>query len=151
MPLYSVRTTIGQEKSASKSLRDESEKEGAEIYSVTAIDRLRGYLIVEAESDGEIERVIRGIKHIRGVIEQEMDIDQINHFLEQKPLTSEIKRGDIVELTSGAFKREKAKVKRIDKANEKITVEILEAEVPIPLTVDASDVRVIPSQKEKYK
>lgn len=151
MPLYSVRTTIGQEKPASKAMKDEVEKEGADIYSVTSIDRLRGYLVVEADTSAEISRIIRGIRHIRGVIEQEMGMEEIEHFLEQKPLTSEIKRGDIVELTSGAFKREKAKVKRIDKANEKITVEILEAEVPIPLTVDASDVRVIPSEKEKYK
>ena len=60
-----------------------------------------------------------------------------------KPLTAGIERGDTVELTSGAFKGEKAKVIRVEVGKEKITVEIIEAVVPIPITVDASSVRVV--------
>ncbi len=126
-------------------------KEEIDVHSITVIDRLRGYLIVEADSEDAVKEAIRGMKHAKGVISGEVDIEEIQHFIEEKALTTEIERGDVVELTSGAFKGEKAKVKRIDEGKEKITLEIIEAEVPVPITVDASDVRVLPSEKEKYK
>lgn len=151
MPLYSVRTTIGQEKTTSKMIKRKAENEDLDIQSITVIDRLRGYLVVEADNEDVVKDVVRDIKHARGVISGEIDISDIEHFIEEKALTSEIEREDIVELTSGAFKGEKAKVKRIDEGKEKITLEIIEAEVPIPLTVDASDVRLLPSEKEKYE
>ncbi len=151
MPLYSVRTTIGQEKTTAKMVKRKVDKRDVEINSITVIDRLRGYLVIEADNVDAVKDIIRDIKHARGVIEDEMDIEEIQHFIEEKALTTEIERGDVVELTSGAFKGEKAKVKRIDEGKEKITLEIIEAEVPVPITVDASDVRVLPSEKEKYK
>lgn len=150
MPLYSVRTTIGQEKTTSTMIERKAKNEDLDIQSITVVDRLRGYLLVEASNEDVIRTAIRSIKNARGVISGEMGIDDIEHFIEEKTLTSEIKGGDIVELTSGAFKGEKARVKRIDEGKEKITLEIIEAEVPVPLTVDASDVRLLPSEKEKY-
>ena len=77
--------------------------------------------------------------------------EEIQHFLEVKPMTAGIERGDIVELTSGAFKGEKAKVIRVDEGKEKITVEIIEATVPIPITVNAANVRTVAVQKEEGK
>ena len=52
-------------------------------------------------------------------------------------------KNDIVEIISGAFKREKAKVTRIDKAKEEVVVELLEAAVPIPITLKIDAVKVI--------
>ncbi len=151
MTLYSVRTTIGQENTTSKMLEEKVKKEGEEIYSITVVDRLKGYIFIEAPDEQQVKRLIRGIKHAKGTVQGEVDLEEVTPFIEEKTLTSEIKSGDIVELTSGAFKGEKAKVKRIDEGKEKITVEIIEAEVPIPVTVDASDARVLPSEKEKYQ
>jgi len=151
MTLYSVRTTIGQENTTSKMLDEKLKKENEEIYSITVVDRLKGYIFVEGSDQHEVEKLIRGIKHAKGTIRGEVELDEVKPFIEEKTLTSEIKSGDIVELTSGAFKGEKAKVKRIDEGKEKITVEIIEAEVPIPVTVDASEARVLPSEKDKYK
>jgi len=151
MAMYSIRTTIGQEKTTSKMLEDKVKKEELDIHSITVVDRLKGYIFTEANDEEEAKQLIRGIKHAKGIIEGEVEKEEIKPFIEEKTLTSEIKSGDIVELTSGAFKGEKAKVKRIDQGKEKITVEIIEAEVPIPVTVDASDARVIPSEKQKYE
>ncbi len=41
------------------------------------------------------------------------------------------------------FKRENAKVTRIDKSKEEVVVELLEAAVPIPITVKMDSVKVI--------
>jgi transcriptional antiterminator NusG len=54
-----------------------------------------------------------------------------------------INEGAIVELISGPFKGEKARVKRVDVTKEEITVELFEAMVPIPITVRGDHVRVL--------
>ena len=55
----------------------------------------------------------------------------------------------IVELVSGPFKGEKAKVTRIDDAKEEITVELLDAMVPIPITVRGEQVRILKKKEEE--
>ena len=52
----------------------------------------------------------------------------------------------IVELISGPFKGEKAKVVRIDESREDVVLELIEAAVPIPVTVKGDQIRLI--QKE---
>ena len=56
--------------------------------------------------------------------------------------------GDIIELTSGPFRGERARIIRIDEGKEEITVELFEATVPIPVTVRGDFVKVI-QKKEK--
>ncbi len=146
---YAVRTTIGQEKVVADLLEDKAKKEAFEVYSVTFIDSMRGYLIIEAESEAEARRLVYKVPHVKGFVKGEMSFEDIEKFLEVKPMTAGIERGDIVEIISGAFKGEKAKVIRIDESKDKITVEILEAAVPIPITVNASNIRVITQQEQK--
>ena len=64
-------------------------------------------------------------------------------MLEQVKVEMNIKKNDIVEVISGPFKRENAKVIRINKQKEDIVVELLEAAVPIPITVKMDAVKVI--------
>ena len=145
--LFGVRTTIGQEKIVSDILQSKLKSEGEEIYSIAIIDSLRGYLLIEAPNEAEVKKLIYKAPHIRGLVKGQMNIDEIQHFLEVKPLTAGIERGDTVELTSGAFKGERARVIRVDPGKDKITVEIIEAVVPIPVTVNASSVRIVAKQK----
>jgi transcriptional antiterminator NusG len=49
------------------------------------------------------------------------------------------------------FKREKAKVVRVDKTKEEVIVELLEAAVPIPITVKLDNVKVIRRTKEELE
>ena len=64
-------------------------------------------------------------------------------MLEQVKTAVNIQKNDIVEIISGPFKREKAKITRIDMAKEEVVVELLEAAVPIPITVSLDTVKVI--------
>ena len=64
-------------------------------------------------------------------------------MLEQVKVEMNIRKNDIVEIISGPFKRENAKVIRINKQKEEIVVELLEARVPIPITVKMDAVKVI--------
>ena len=72
-------------------------------------------------------------------------------MLEQVKVQVNIQKNDIVEIISGPFKREKAKVSRIDQAKEEVVVELLEAAVTIPITVKLDSVKVIRRDKEEGK
>jgi transcriptional antiterminator NusG len=58
-----------------------------------------------------------------------------------------IREGDLVELVAGPFKGEKARVQQIDQGKEEITVELVEAMVPIPVTIRGDHVRVIEKER----
>ncbi len=141
--LYGVKTTIGQEKIISDLLLHKQKQENNQIYSISILDNLRGYILVEADEETEVRKLIYKVPHIRGIVKGAIKIEEVKHFLESKPMTAEIERGMVVEITSGAFKGEKAKVIRVDENKDKITVEIIEAAVPIPITVNASNIRVV--------
>ena len=53
-----------------------------------------------------------------------------------------IDKGDIVEIIGEPFKKEKAKVLRVDKTKGEVVVSLLNAVVPIPVTVKIDNVRV---------
>jgi len=67
-----------------------------------------------------------------------------------EPILEEIniEKGDIVEIIGEPFKKEKAKVMRIDKTKGEAVVTLLAAVVPIPVTVKLDNVKVIRREKE---
>lgn len=71
------------------------------------------------------------------------NIGEVEHFLSPAGSVIGINEGAIIELISGPFKGEKARVKRVDVAKEEITLELFEAMVPIPITVRGDHVRVL--------
>jgi carboxyl-terminal processing protease len=59
-----------------------------------------------------------------------------------KPAVLSISKGDLVELISGPFKGEKARVIKIDTNKDEVTVELTEVAVPIPVTIKATTIKV---------
>lgn len=141
--LFGVRTTIGQEKNVAENLEKRAGRQKAPILAFAVIDNMRGYVLIESEDEAEVRKLAFRAPHVRGIIKSSMNVSEIAHFFETTKITGDIERGDIVELTSGAFKGEKARVLRVDESKDKITVEIIEAAVPIPLKVSSSAVRVL--------
>jgi len=60
-----------------------------------------------------------------------------------------IQKNDIAEIISGPFKREQCKITRIDKVKGDVVVELLEAAVPIPITIKIDDIKVVRREKEE--
>jgi transcriptional antiterminator NusG len=147
--IYAVRTTIGRERSVADMITARTEKENFEIQSVLVPHDIRGYILVEAVNKTEIEKSLHGVSHARGVVEGEIDLSEIEKFFEPKPMVTKVDAGDIVELVSGPFKGEKARVVRVDLKKEEITVELFEATVPIPVTVQGDSIKVI--RKEEHE
>ncbi len=147
--IYTVRTTVGQERILADLLRVKQKKDNLPVYSIFVIDEMRGYIFVEAPNEIEVRKLVYGMPHIKGLVKKPVNLDEIKHFFEEKSLVASINKGDIVEVVSGPFKGEKAKIVRIDDAKDKITVELVEAAVPIPITLDAAAVRVIRKVEEE--
>ena len=82
------------------------------------------------------------------MLEGDIPIEQIEHFLTPASAVAKITEGDTVEMVAGPFRGEKAKITHIDYAKEEITVELLDSMVPIPITVRGEQVRIIKRKEE---
>ncbi len=141
--VIAVKTQIGQEKNVSDYLSNLAKNKDLGIFSILSPKPVRGYIFLEVMSPHPIEDAIGTMRKAKGVVDGETDIKEIEHFLAPKLAVEGIAEGDIVELSAGPFKGEKARVTKIDESNDEITVELFEATVPIPVTIRGDHVRVI--------
>ncbi|HZX20483.1 MAG TPA: transcription elongation factor Spt5 [archaeon] len=144
--IFTIRTTVGQESLVVDILTHKIKKETLNIYSISVIPGLKGYILIEADTEITLQRAIQDASHIkgRGIVGGEVKIDELSGLLEAKPLMKSIKEGMKVELIAGPFKGEKAKVLRVNDTKEEVTVEMLEAAVKIPITIHAEHIRILP-------
>ena len=140
--IYVVKTTANQERSVANLIAQIARKDKYDIRALLVPDVLKGYVLVEAPTPEIVDQAIQGVPHARSVIKGASSIAEVEHFLTPRPVVVGINEGAIIELISGPFKGEKARVKRVDIAKEEITVELFEAMVPIPITVRGDHVRV---------
>ncbi|GAA0661460.1 transcription elongation factor Spt5 [Natronoarchaeum mannanilyticum] len=144
MPMYAVKTTASQERTVADMIMN---REVDDIHAALAPDSLTSYVMVEAEDDAVLSRVLEEIPHARDIVPGESSISEVEHFLSPTPDVEGIAEGDIVELIAGPFKGEKAQVQRIDEGKDQVTVELYEATVPIPVTVRGDQIRVLDSEE----
>lgn len=142
--IYIVRTTAGRENAVMTTLAIKLKSNPMSIKSLLHPEELKGYFFVEGEMN-DVEELIRNVPHIRGMIKKDLPISEIIRFLESKKIEIKVNRGDIIEVIGGPFKNEKGKVTRVDESKEEITIELLEAAIPIPITVGMEFVKVIES------
>ena len=146
-----LKTQIDQEKSVADSIDAlyKSDKAEKDVYAILSPGGLRGYVFVEGMDTDRLREKTRGIRKARNFIEgeKETDIEEIAPYLTPVSAVKGIVEGDIVELVNGPFKGEKARVQQIDQGKEEITVELIEAMVPIPVTVKGDSVRVLEKEK----
>jgi transcriptional antiterminator NusG len=146
--IFVIKTTANQERTVANLIEKVTKKEHLGIHAVLAPDELKGYVLVEAATPEDVDQVIQNVPHARTMIKGQSSFDEISHFLTPKLTVTGITEGCIVELISGPFKGEKARVKRIDATHEEITVELFEAMVPIPVTVRGDNVRILRREDE---
>ena len=143
--IFSVRTAANREDQVVDYLisKLQQRETGLAIFSIIRPHGMRGYIFLEAGLKLDAETILQGVPYARGLLSQEIPYPEIEHMLEQVKVEMNIRKNDIVEIISGPFKRENAKVIRINKPKEEIVVELLEAAVPIPITVKMDAVKVI--------
>ncbi len=142
MGLFIIRTTIGRESQVIDFLASNAKKMKG-IYSLVHPHGMVGYILIEAASSDVIRRLAMGVPYVRGILRTPTKYEEIEHLIEFKPETIDIHKGDIVTIISGPFKGEKAKVTRVDLQKAQVVLELLQAAVPIPITLGLDSVKLV--------
>ena len=143
---YIVKTSANRESTCADLIaaRVKKDKMGDIIKSIVYVPEMKGYIFVESDDETYVRKAVYGIPYVKGIVRgNPVDISELEKFFEERDISKELKKGDIIEITAGPFKGEKGKVIRIDSSKNNITVEILNAVVPIPVTVSSLYVRKV--------
>lgn len=141
--IFALRTTASREEQVLDFVAAKAEKNKLNVFSVIKPHGMKGYIFIEAAERHDAEQAAFSVSYAKGILPNEVDYSEIEHMLEQVKRDYNIRQGDICEVISGPFKREQAKVTRIDAVKEEVVVELLESAVPIPITVKMDAVKVI--------
>ncbi|MEM2917274.1 MAG: transcription elongation factor Spt5 [Candidatus Bathyarchaeia archaeon] len=147
--IFAVRTTAGQEKNVANLIASRVEMTKLPIKAVLVPEALKGYVFVEAEGPHFVEEAISGIKHVRSRVPGLVNFSEIERYIVTKPVIEELDIDDIVEVVGGPFKGMKAKITRIDKTKQEVTLELLEATFTLPITVHGDYVKLIEKSKRE--
>jgi transcriptional antiterminator NusG len=142
-----VKTTGGQERTVATFVANRAQQKKKQIYSVLALDTWKGYVLFEAPNSQVVDESIQGFKHVRSKIPGMMQYQDIEKFLVTKSMVAELNDGDIVEIVAGPFKSMRAKITRVEKEKQEITVVLLDTPYQMPVTIDASYVRITSKAK----
>jgi transcription termination/antitermination protein NusG len=146
--LFVVKVTANKEIAAFDLISDRVHSKNLEVYSIARPHGLRGYIFLEAKDKENAEEASFNLPYIKGIIPKKLSYTEIQQMIEPTAAEVNIEKDDIVEIISEPFKKEKAKVVRIDKVKGDVVVSLLGAIIPIPVTVKIDNVRVIRRDEE---
>ena len=146
--IFIIKVTTNKEDRALELISDKIHKKNLLVYSLARPHGLRGYIFLEAADRENAEEAAYNLPYVKGIIGKTVSYDEIKNMIEQVLEEINIEKGDIVEIIGEPFKKEKAKVIRVDKPKGEVVVTLLAAVVPIPVTVKLDNVKVIRREKE---
>lgn len=141
--IFIIKVTTNKEEKAVEMIADRIQKKSLNTFAVLRPHGLRGYILLEAEDRESAEESVFNLPYVKGIIGKTIGYEEIKNMVEPSATAVSIKDGDIVEIITEPFKKEKAKVLRIDKQKEEVVVSLLGAVVPLPVTIKIDNVRVI--------
>ena len=148
--IFILKVSTNKEEQALELIADRLEKKPQlNLYAVARPHGLRGYILIEADSRETAEEATYNLSYVKNILPKTVTYEDVKNMIVPEVAAINIEKGDIVEIIAEPFKKEKAKVVRIDKAKEEVVVELLEATVPIPITVKLDNVRVIRREKDE--
>jgi transcriptional antiterminator NusG len=146
--IYVIKVTTNKEDRALDMIEEKAVKKQLNVYSLARPHGLRGYIFLEADERETAEEAAFNLPYVKGIIGKTVKYDEIKNMLEPTVAEINIEKDDIVEIIAEPFKKEKAKVIRVDKQKEEVVVSLLGAQVPIPVTVKLDNIKVIRREKE---
>jgi len=141
--VLAIKTSRGYEREVADTLLARAEEKRDVVFALLVPAALRGYVFAEGMSFEGVREMLKGIRKARGLVAGETTLKEVEPLLVPKITVEGFVEGAIVELIAGPFKGEKARVRKIDQGKEEITVELIEAVVPIPVTVRGDHVRML--------
>lgn len=141
--IYVIKVTTNKEDRALDMIEDKVKKKNLPVYALARPHGLRGYIFLEAPEREVAEEAAFNLPYVKGILNKTISYEEIKNMLEPTVAEIKIEKNDIVEIISEPFKKEKAKVTRIDKTKGEAVVTLLQAVIPIPVTVKIDNLRVI--------
>jgi len=141
--IFIIKVTTNKEEKAVDMIAERVVKKNLNVFAVLRPHGLRGYILLEAEDRESAEEAAFNLPYVKGIIGKTINYSEIKNMVEPSVTTVSIKEGDIVEIIAEPFKKEKAKVIRIDKQKEEVVVSLLGAVVPLPVTIKLDNVKVV--------
>ena len=141
--IFIIKVTTNKEERAVDMIAERAQKKQLNVYAVSRPHGLRGYVLLEAEDRESAEESAFNLPYVKGIIGKTISYKEIENMIKPSVESVSIKEGDIVEIISEPFKKQKAKVLRIDKQKEEIVASLLGAVVPLPVTLKLDNVKVI--------
>ena len=112
--IFALRTTANREDQVVDFIATNIKKHGLKVYAIVRPHGMRSYIFLEAETKQDAQESFQGVPYAKSLLEAPINYSEIEPMLEQAKAQLNIQKGDIVEIISGPFKRENAKVTRID-------------------------------------
>jgi len=147
--IFIIKVTTNKEERAVDMIADRIEKKNLNVFSVSRPHGLRGYILLEAGDRDSAEEAVFNLPYVKGIIGKTIGYEEIKNMVEPSATAISIKDGDIVEIIAEPFKKEKAKVLRIDKQKEEVVVSLLGAVVPLPVTIKLDSIKVIRREEDE--
>lgn len=141
--IFIIKVTTNKEDRAVEMVAERIGKKNLNTYAVLRPHGLRGYILLEAEDRESAEESVFNLPYVKGIVGKTVTYEEIKNMVQPSVEDVSIHEGDIVEIISEHFKKEKAKVTRVDKQKEEVVVSLLGAVVPLPVTLKIDNVRVI--------
>ncbi len=141
--IFVVKTTTGQERNVARLVSAKVEMTHIPINAILVPETLKGYVFIEAEGPHFVEDAIAGVRHVRSRIPGLVNFSEIERYIIRKPVIEDLDEDDVVEITGGPFKGMRAKITRIDKSKDEVTLELLEATFTLPITVHSDYVKLV--------
>ncbi|HZW56413.1 MAG TPA: transcription elongation factor Spt5 [Nitrososphaerales archaeon] len=146
--IFAVKTTGGQEKTVAKFVGDRLEKKRQEgkdsqVYSILVLEAQKSYVFFEAPNAQAVSDSISGFKHVKGMVPGYIQFSDIEKFLVEKSIISDIQVNDTIEIVAGPFKGMKAKINRVEPQRSEVTVMLLDAPYQLPVTVDVGFIKIV--------
>ena len=146
--IFAVKTTGGQEKTVAKFVGDRLEKkklEGKEsqVYSILVLEAQKSYVFFEAPNAQVVSDSISGFKHVKGMVPGYIQFSDIEKFLVEKSMVSDLNVNDVIEIIAGPFKGMKARINRVEEQKQDVTVMLLDAPYQLPVTVDVGSIKIV--------
>lgn len=141
---YVVRAALGKEdKFLDAVYKMLEKKENHGVYAIFRPESVKGYVFAETDSITKLVDALRGIPNFKGVIKNPIQFEEVSKYFDSASEQITVNERDIVEVISGPFKGDQARVIRVVPGKDEIVVEPLNMPVPIPITMKVEDIRVI--------
>jgi transcriptional antiterminator NusG len=147
--IFAVKTTTGQERNVARLIASKVEMNKLPVKAILVPDVLKGFVFLEADGPHIVDEAISGVRHVRQRVSGLIGFEEIERYIVRKPIIEDLGEDDVVDITGGPFKGMRAKITRIDKSKNEVTLELLEATFTLPITVHSDYVKLVERAKTK--